>query len=269
MIRVRCNIFKIFAISIFILFIIFLLVVLITPALYIRVGSLVEIFINNREVAFALIFSLITSVISTLLAAIVALPTGYVLARFDFPGKRVFDIIVDLPIILPPLVLGLSLLVLLGPVAGDYLGSIGLRFVYSPSGVVIAQFMVATPFAIRSFKTAFAGVDPVLEKAAMTLGDGYFRVFRKVTLPLARNGIIAGLTLAWARAIGEFGATVMLAGATRFKTETLPIAIFLNISTGDINVAISIGLIMIIFAALILAFLKIFDQNRFNYKGLN
>ncbi len=261
--------FKFFAVSVFIFFIIFLLVVLITPALYIRGDSLVEIFSNNREVSFALIFSLITSVISILLAAIVALPTGYVLARYDFPGKRIFDIIIDLPIILPPLVMGLSLLVLLGPVAGDYLSKIGLRFVFSPPGVVMAQFTVATPFAIRSFKTAFAGVDPSLERAAMTLGDSYFRVFRKITLPLARNGIIAGITLAWARAIGEFGATVMLAGATRFKTETLPIAIFLNISMGEINVAITIGLIMIAFSALVLAFLKIFDYDRFNYKGLN
>jgi molybdate transport system permease protein len=132
----------------------------------------------------------------------------------------------------------------------------------------MAQFMIATPFVIRSFKTAFGGVNPKLEEAAMILGDGYFTVFRRITLPLAREGIISGITLGWARAMGEFGATIMLAGATRLRTETLPIAVYLNISTGDMDVAIAISLLMIIFSIIILAILKLFgSEGIYRYEG--
>ncbi|ADL12016.1 ABC transporter permease [Acetohalobium arabaticum] len=256
----KFNYFKVIMFIVFIVFIVFLTTVLFTPLIYIKGATLLSVLVNNQEVYYALSLSLLTSLISILLATIISLPVGYVLARYDFRGKKVFDILLDLPIILPPLVMGLSLLILLGPVLGDQLAKLGIKFVFTPLGVVMAQFIVATPFTIRSFKTAFIEIDPNLEKAAMTLGDSYFQVFRRITLPLAKNGIVSGITLAWARAMGEFGATVMLAGATRLKTETLPIAIFLNISTGDMDVAISISLIMIIFSIIVLGVLKTFDK---------
>lgn len=262
----KIDIFKIIFSFISTLFIIFILSVLFIPIIYIKGDTLFSIIINNRELYFALLFSLGTSVISILLVTIVALPVAYVLARYDFWGKSFFDIILDIPIILPPLVTGLSLLILLGPVLGGYLNKIGLSFVFSPLGVIMAQFTIATPFAIRSFKTAFSEINPDLEKAAMTLGDPPFKVFRRITLPLARNGIIVGIAMAWARAVGEFGATVMLAGATRLKTETLPIAIFLNISVGDMEVAISISLIMIVFSIMVLAVLKRFERQGLKYR---
>ncbi|MGM0471108.1 MAG: ABC transporter permease [Bacillota bacterium] len=262
----KLNYFKVAVITIFILFIAFLLTVLVTPIIHIKGTKLISVLLNNREVYFALTLSLITSLISISAATVISLPVGYVLARYDFPGKKLCDILLDLPIILPPLVMGLSLLILLGPVFGSTLSKLGINFVFTPLGVVMAQFMVATPFTIRSFKTAFGEIDPTLERAAMTLGDSYFTVFRRITLPLARNGIISGITLAWARAMGEFGATVMLAGATRFKTETLPIAIFLNINTGSLDVAISIALIMIIFSVIVLAVLKLFNRDVYEYQ---
>lgn len=261
----KLNFFKFFMFAVFIGFILFLLTVLLTPILYIKGSTLISVLLHNQEVYYALSLSLITSLISTLLATVISLPVGYVLARYDFMGKELFDILLNLPIILPPLVMGLSLMILLGPVLGDYIAQLGVRFVFTPLGVVMAQFIVATPFTIRSFKTAFAEIDPVLEKAAMTLGDSYFAVFKRITLPMAKNGIISGITLAWARTMGEFGATVMLAGATRLKTETLPIAVFLNISTGDMSVAISISLIMITFSIIILAILKIFNRSPYGY----
>ncbi|MBM7622508.1 ABC transporter permease [Sporohalobacter salinus] len=260
------NYFKVVMFTIFVIFIAFLSTVLFTPLMYVKVTTLLSVLFNNQEVYYALSLSLISSLISISLAAIISLPVGYVLARYDFIGKKLFDILLDLPIILPPLVMGLSLLILLGPVLGDQLAKLGIRFVFTPLGVVMAQFMVATPFTIRSFKTAFIEIDPNLERAAMTLGDSYFQVFRRITLPLARNGIISGITLAWARAMGEFGATVMLAGATRLKTETLPIAIFLNISTGDMDVAISISIIMIIFSVIVLGILKAFGKEAYEYR---
>lgn len=260
----KYNLFKILLFSIFTIFIIFLLSVLFTPIIYNKGHALLSI-IHNKEVYFALLLSLITSLISITIATIIGLPVAYVLARYDFKGKRLFDVLVDLPIILPPLVTGMSLLILLGPVLGNWLGKLGLNFVFTPLGIIMAQLVVAAPFAIRSFKTAFVGIDPTLEKAAMTLGDHHFKVFRRITLPLAKNGIITGITMAWARAVGEFGATVMLAGATRFKTETLPIAIYLNIATGNIDLAIAIALIMIIFSIIVLTVIKIFDKGLYNY----
>ncbi|MTI59880.1 molybdate ABC transporter permease subunit [Iocasia frigidifontis] len=260
----KYNLFKILVFSVFTIFIIFLLSVLFTPIIYNKGQALLSI-IHNKEVFFALSLSLITSLISITIATIIGLPVAYVLARYDFKGKRLFDVLVDLPIILPPLVTGMSLLILLGPVLGNWLGKLGLNFVFTPLGIIMAQLVVAAPFAIRSFKTAFAGIDPTFEKAAMTLGDHHFMVFRRITLPLAKNGIITGITMAWARAVGEFGATVMLAGATRFKTETLPIAIYLNIATGNIDLAIAIALIMIIFSIIVLTVIKIFDKDLYNY----
>lgn len=261
------NLFKAIMAGIFLLFVTFLLIVLLTPILYIKGQGLFETLLSSRELYFALGLSLLTSFLAIILAAIVSLPVGYVLARYDFWGKRFFDILVDLPLILPPLITGLSLLILLGPVLGNYLARIGLRFVFTPLGVIMAQFMVATPFTIRSFKTAFMGIDPVLEQAAMTLGDSEYRVFRRITLPLACNGLLAGITQAWARAVGEFGATVMLAGATRLKTETLPIAVYLNISTGDMDVAISTALIMIVFSVLVLALIKLLEKKGYERGG--
>lgn len=262
----KIDIFKIFAFIIFIIFITFVLAVLFTPIVYIKGKNLLTVIMNNEELYFALFLSLGTSLVSIFMATMVALPVGYVLARYDFWGKNFFDIILDIPIILPPLVMGISLLILLGPVLGEYLNKVGLKFVFTPLGVIMAQFMVAAPFAVRSFKTAFMEVEPDLEKAAMTLGDHRLRVFRRITLPLARNGLIVGTTMAWARAVGEFGATVMLAGATRLKTETLPIAIFLNISAGEIEVAISVSLIMVVFSIVILAVLKKFEKGKYYYK---
>lgn len=265
----KFNLFKASMFAIFIVFILFLVVMLLTPALYIKSKTLMSVLLHNQEVYYALSLSLITSLISTLLATLISLPIGYVLARYEFRGKKLCDILLDLPIILPPLVMGLSLLILFGPVLGDYLAQVGIKFVFTPLGVLMAQFIVATPFTIRSFKTVFGEIDPVLEQAAMVLGDSYFAVFKRVTLPIARNGIISGITLAWARTMGEFGATVMLAGATRLRTETLPIAVFLNISTGDMDVAISISLIMVIFSIIIFSILKFFNHSLYDYQEVN
>ena len=261
----KYNLFKYIMVGIFIIFAFFIILVLISPTLYIKTGNLINLLVKSREISFSLILSLTTSLSAVILAIIFGVPTAYVLTRYEFKFKKLIDIVLDIPLVLPPLILGLSLLVLLGPIGGSSLAKVGLNFVFTKLGIVIAQFLVAAPLLIRSLKIAFSNVDPKLEKAAMTLGDNYFKVFKNITIPLSKNGIVTGVTTAWARAMGEFGATVMLAGATRFKTETLPIAVYLNMTTGDLEMAVTVSIIMIIFSIIIMSILQLYNKNTFKY----
>ncbi len=265
----RYNIFKLFMSGMFILFVIFIILVLISPTLYIKTTNLLNLLLNSKELTFSLILSITTSISAVILAVLFGLPTAYVLSRYDFKFKKIIDIILDIPLVLPPIILGLSLLVLLGPIGGNQLAKLGLDFVFTKLGIVMAQFVVAAPLLIRSLKIAFSNVDPKLEKAAMTLGDNHFQVFKNITLPLSKDGIITGITTAWARAMGEFGATVMLAGATRFKTETLPIAVYLNMTTGDLEMAVTVSIVMIIFSIIIMAILQLYNTSIYEYGGIN
>jgi len=261
----KYNLFKYVMLGIFIIFAFFIILVLISPTLYIKTGNLINLLVNSREISFSLILSLTTSLSAVILAIIFGVPTAYVLSRYEFKFKKLIDIILDIPLVLPPLILGLSLLVLLGPLGGNALAKLGLNFVFTKLGIVIAQFVVAAPLLIRSLKIAFSNVDPKLEKAAMTLGDNHFKVFKNITLPLSKDGIITGVTTAWARAMGEFGATVMLVGATRLKTETLPIAVYLNMTTGDLEMAVTVSIIMIIFSIIIMSILQLYNKNTYKY----
>ena len=212
--------------------------------------------LQEPEFLFALRFTLWTSLLAALLASAAALPCSYVLARCKFTGSSVVDTLLDMPIVLPPLVSGIALLILFGPVLGNSLAMLGLHIVFTPAGVIVAQWFIALPFAIKAFRQAFADIDPRLEKVARTLGFSPFQTFLRVTLPMARSGLISGAMLAWSRAMGEFGATAMLAGITRMKTETLSVAIFLNMSIGDIQFAIATSFIMLLIAFCLLVLLK-------------
>lgn len=217
--------------------------------------------LNDPEFLFALRFTLWTSLWATAFAAITALPCAYILSRYNFPGAAFFDSLVDIPIVLPPLVSGVALLILFGPMFGGHLSNIGINIVFTPLGVIVAQWFVATPFAIKTFKQTFYSIDQRMEKIARTLGYSSTMAFVKVTLPLAKNGLIAGIMMAWTRAVGEFGATAMLAGITRMKTETLSIAIFLNMSIGEIKFAISTAIVMILIAIVFLVVVKTLLRN--------
>ncbi len=217
--------------------------------------------LRNPEFRFALVFTLWTSVTATLLAALLAIPSGYILSRRRFPGKALIETLMDIPIVLPPLVSGVALLILMGPVLGEIFTKFSLDVVFTARGVVVAQCFIATPFAIRAFKQGFDSIDPRLEKVARTLGFSQGMVFLKVTLPLAKGCILSGLTMAWARALGEFGATAILAGITRMKTETLSVAIFLNMSIGDIQFAMSVSMIMLLLALFLMSLFKFFTSS--------
>ena len=171
-----------------------------------------------------LLLSLQVAVFATALAAVAGLALALWLARSDFRGKSLVETVVSLPLILPPSVVGYYLLLLLGRSGPLYV--LGLRLVFTWLAAVIASAVVALPLMVQSSRAAIAAVDPLLEKAAGTLGAPPWKVIWDVTLPLSRRGILAGVVLAFARSLGEFGATLMVAGNIPGRTQTLPLAIY-------------------------------------------
>ena len=203
--------------------------------------------LRSEEIQFAIGLSLKTSVASTVLCILVAVPAAYALARYDFPGKSLVSAILDMPLSLPPLVAGIGLLLFFGAsMPGKELAEFGLVFVFTPAGIVIAQFFVNVPFMLRIMRSTFEGISPRYEHVAKTLGCTDAQAILRVTLPMASNGLLAGSVITWSKGIGEFGAVLMLAGATRMRTETLPISLFLNMSCGRLDEAISAVTILIL-----------------------
>jgi len=203
--------------------------------------------IASKEIQFAIRLSIFTSFTSTLICVTFAIPIAYGLERFNFPGRRFVNVVLNIPLSLPPLVSGVALLLLFGTTAfGQSLAEHGLRFIFSVNGIILAQFFIITPYMVRVLKSTIADINPRLEFVARTLGCSQWQAFYKITLPLAKNGIIAGLVISWSRAIGEFGCALMVAGATRMVTETLPVALYLNMSIGDLQMAMASATCLII-----------------------
>jgi molybdate transport system permease protein len=195
----------------------------------------------------ALILSLTTSLISLAVVVIAGTPIAFVLARGRIPGARVFDALIDLPIILPPAVAGIALLAAFGRrgLLGDTFEWLGIEIAFSTTAVVIAQIFVSAPFFIRTARAGFSRIDHALEEAAADLGATPWRVFVKITLPLSRASLIAGAVLAWARALGEFGATIMFAGNRPGVTQTMPLAIYERFGAGDLPTALMLSAILL------------------------
>jgi molybdate transport system permease protein len=203
--------------------------------------------LKTKEIIFSIKLSLFTSFISTLLCIIVAIPVSYGVIRTNFFGKRIVNAILDIPLALPPVVSGVALLLLFGNTEfGHFLASIGFKFTFTVSGIILAQFFVNVPYMMRILKSTIADIDPRIEFVSRTLGCNKIQSFFKVTLPLAKNGLIASIVITWARSLGEFGAALMLAGATRMKTETLPVSLYLNMSCGDLKLGLAAASILII-----------------------
>ncbi|MFQ6071829.1 MAG: ABC transporter permease [Methanosarcinales archaeon] len=202
----------------------------------------------SKEILFAIKLSLITATIATILSVIIGVPAAYAISHAEFPGKDIVDTILDLPIIISPIALGAAVLVFFNTPIGAAIENSGMVFVFEVAGIVLAQFTVVSALAIRLMKSTFDSISPRYEEIARTLV--------KVTLPLAKNGLLAACVLTWARAVGEFGATVMLAGATEMKTETLPVAIFLSLATADVEKAIAVIFILICIAIVALIIIR-------------
>lgn len=200
------------------------------------------------EIQYSIKLSLLSCTITTILSLWVAVPIGYLLSRYEFFGRNLVDAILDIPIVLPPLVIGLSLLILFQffPVP------IREAVVYQLPAVILAQFMVACAFAVRTMRATFDQIDNRREQVALTLGCTRAQAFSRVVLPEAQRGMLTAGTLAWARALGEFGPLLVFAGATRNKTEVLSTTVFLELSIGDLEAAVAVSLIMVVAAITVL-----------------
>lgn len=185
--------------------------------------------LQNPEVVDALSLGAVTSSLASFLSFLFGVPTAYLLATRNFMGKSIFDAVMDVPMVLPPAVAGLALLLAFAPrgLLGPELRQLGIILPGSTLAVVLSQFFVASPFVLRSSKAAFENVDKKLVDSARLLNPSSFGVFFTVTLPLAANGVVAGLVMTWARAMGEFGATLMFAGNLPGVTQTMPLAIYM------------------------------------------
>jgi len=208
-------------------------------------GTLCQVFVSPTAAKAALAdgsllpvlgVSLQTSLCAALLAMALGTPVAYVLARREFWGKTALETLLDLPVALPPMVAGLALLLLISPAApvGGLLAKAGIQLVFTKAGIVLAQFFVALPFYIRAVRSAIAAIPPAIPAAAALLraSEGY--TFFHVILPLSREGLVSGFVMCWARALGEFGATAMVAGCIPGVTETLPVAIYTRATAGDL-----------------------------------
>ncbi|MFH1646738.1 MAG: ABC transporter permease [Chloroflexota bacterium] len=202
----------------------------------------------SEEILFAIRLSLVTATIAAVISILIAVPVAYAISRASFPGKDIVDSLLDLPIVISPVALGAALLVFFNTPLGGAIDDNVIRFVFAVPGIVLAQVTVISALAIRLLKSTFDGIDPRYEQVARTLGCSQPEAFFRVTLPMARDGLIASTILTWARAVGEFGATITLAGATILKTETLPAAIFLSLASADVEKAIAVIFVLIIIA---------------------
>lgn len=211
--------------------------------------------LQSPEIRYAIRLSLLSCSLSALLSLWVAVPIAYLMARWQFPGKGMVDALLDIPIVLPPLVIGLSLLILFQTPPGRTLERL-LPVTYAVPSVILAQFMVACAFAVRTLRATFDQISPRHEQVALTLGCSRSQAFWRVVLPEARRGVLTAGTLAWARALGEFGPILVFSGATRFKTEVLSTTVFLELSVGNLEAAVAVSLLMVVAAVAVLLLIR-------------
>lgn len=212
--------------------------------------------LQSREIRYAVKLSLISCSLTTIASLWIAVPIGYLLSRFEFRGKSLLDAVLDIPIVLPPLVIGLSLLILFQTPPGRGFQQL-LPVTYEIPGVILAQFSVACAFAVRTLRVTFDQINPRQEQVALTLGCRRSQAFWLVVFPEARRGLVTAATLAWARSLGEFGPVLVFAGATRLRTEVLPTTVFLELSVGNIEAAVAVSLLMVIAAVAALVVIRV------------
>ncbi|MGC4808808.1 ABC transporter permease [Micromonospora sp. DT233] len=206
----------------------------------------------------ALRLSLVTATVATLLCVALGVPVAWLLARVEFPGRRLVRALVTVPLVLPPVVGGVALLLVFGRrgLLGGWLdATFGISLPFTTAGVVLAEAFVAMPFLVIAVEGALRGADLRYEEAAATLGAGRWTIFTHVTLPLVAPGVAAGALLCWARALGEFGATITFAGNFPGRTQTMPLAVYLALET-DLEAAIVLSLVLLTVSVAILAGLR-------------
>jgi molybdate transport system permease protein len=226
-------------------------------------GSLGEV-AGSSAVVTALTLSLATTAVSLVLTVAFGLPLAVVLARRSFRGKWLLEAIVDLPIVLPPAVAGLALLLVFGRrglLAGP-MQAAGIDIAFTVVAVVLAQTFVSAPFFVRAARAGLAGIDRDLEDAARVDGASERQLFRRITVPLAGSALAAGLVMSWARALGEFGATIMFAGSVEGRTQTLPLVVYAGFQAGELDPAIAAAAMLVLAAFGVLLSVRLFHWGR-------
>lgn len=252
----KSHIFSVWVMLSLTLFVGFVVILVILDIAYVNKAAFYEA-LHSKEIWASTKLSVTTSVTTVIIVMFFAIPMGYALSRYRFPGHALVDTIVDIPIIFPPLIIGLSLLVFFQTGFGTWLERHGIEFVYQPAGIVLCQFLTAASFGIRTVNTAFDRIDTRLEHVALTLGCTQWGAFFRVALPLARKGIVAGAILTWARAFGIFGPLMVFVGAVRMRTEVLPTTIYLEQSVGHVEVALAVAVVMIVIATVALVAIRL------------
>jgi molybdate transport system permease protein len=241
------KVFQVATIGALVILTLFFLIILLSLLPWLS-GDILETTRFFDEIRFAIVLSIVTATLATLFSLLISIPSAYALSKAKFKGKDIVDTFLDLPVVISPIAIGAALLAFFSTPAGMMIQNNVIRFVFGFPGIVLAQFAVISGLAVRLLKSTFDGIDPQYERVARTLGYNKIQAFFSTTLPLAKRGLLAATILLWARAVGEFGATVTLAGATPFKTETLPVAIYLSLAEADIEKAVIIIFILIIIA---------------------
>jgi molybdate transport system permease protein len=227
---------------------------------YARLGDFGRIF-ADANIRYAIRLSVISSTITTILALWVSVPIAYLMSRRDFWGKQLVDAIVDIPIVLPPVVVGLCLLILFRQTPLRFFDDRWPVAFHVPA-VILAQFAVVSAFAVRTLRGTFDEISPRQEQVALTLGCRRAQAFWLVVLPQARYGLLSAGTLAWARALGEFGPVLIFAGATRQRTEVLPTSVYLEISVGNVEGAVAVSLVMLVVSLAVLVTVRVLMRGR-------
>jgi molybdate transport system permease protein len=219
-------------------------------------------YVGDPTVLAALRLSVTTSAAALALGVVLGTPTAYLLTRRTFPGRRLLDLLVDAPMVLPPAVAGVALLLAFGRrgVLGPTLDLLGVEVAFTSAAVILAQAFVATPFYVRAARAGFALVDREIESAAEVDGASAGTIFFRVTLPLALPALLGGMLMAWARALGEFGATIMFAGNVLGRTQTMPLAIYQAMES-DLGVSITLAALLVVVSLGLLLLIRIVTRN--------
>jgi molybdate transport system permease protein len=233
-------------------------------AIFLRT-SLADLLVNLNEtqVIKAVNLSLLTSLITTVVTWVAGTPVAYLLAQRRFRFHRLVDTLIDLPTVLPPAVAGVALLMAFGRrgLFGVWLETMDIQIPFTVIAVVMAQTFLAAPFYVKAAAIGFSAIDPELKQAAALDGANRWQIFRHITLPLSWTALLSGSVMTWARALGEFGATIIFAGNFPGRTQTMPLAIYVGFEI-DMNVALTLAIILISFSFLTLVIVKGFLHNR-------
>ncbi len=218
--------------------------------------------LQQTDVQEALRLSALTTAVALVCAIAFGTPIAYLLARWSFPGRTLLDTLVDLPIVVPPAVAGVALLIAFGRrgIFASVLAAAGIQLSFTTAAVVLAQLFVASPFYVRAARAGFVAVDRRLEEASAALGAGRFETFCRITIPLALPSLIGGAVLTWARALGEFGATIMFAGNLVGVSQTMPLAVYLKLESGDLPAALALSIVLVMASLTVLLVVRVAEH---------